>query len=58
MRNDHSITPIHLIYFHEKSEVFNKLQGILFIEGTVPVPPEPPLRFAMVLYYFLRSVIM
>ncbi len=23
----------------------------LLSEGTVPVPPEPPLRFAIVLYY-------
>ena len=30
---------------------FQQIANQLLSEGTVPVPPEPPLRFAMVLYY-------
>jgi len=32
---------------------FQQITNHLLSEGTVPVPPEPPLRFAMVLYYLL-----
>jgi len=33
---------------------FQQIVKHLFTEGTVPLP-EPPLRFAIVLYYFLWS---
>ena len=39
--------------FQGKILCFNQIANYLVSEGTVPVPPEPPLRFAMVLYYLL-----
>ena len=34
---------------------FQQIIKHLFTEGTVPVRPEPPLRFAIVSYYLLWS---
>ena len=34
---------------------FQQIVEHLFTEGTVPIPPEPPLRFVIVSYYLLWS---